>query len=124
MKPSGPVFYEIESVSIAGIPSEVRTKAYAERALPDFHVVLVTEVNGTSVQITWIKPSFPGLDAFYFYRKEGAGASRMAGMVKPASQSWTDSGLTPGTTCIYTLVAEFKDGTRILVNEGVLVAVP
>ena len=112
--------YYIESVGPTGRSSAAQTVVHANLPVPGYHVVLTAVASDQGIVISWAPPGFPDLDAFYFYRKEGSAPARMAAMVKPGAGTWTDSGVKPGVSYIYTLVAEFRDGGRLLVNDGIL----
>jgi hypothetical protein len=119
----GKTWYSVESVSVAGKPSTLRTTITVERPLNAFHLVVSAEQNGANIDLTWAETGIPGLDAFYVYRKTGEGNAELMAMVKPGSGKWSDAGVAAGNDYLYTVVAEFKDGKRIIVNDGVLVVV-
>jgi hypothetical protein len=119
----GRIWYSVESVSVAGKASPLRTMITVERPLTAFHLVVSAEQNGANIDLTWADTGIPGLDAFYVYRKTGEGNAELMAMVKPGSGSWSDTGVAAGNDYLYTVVAEFTDGKRIIVNDGVLVVV-
>jgi hypothetical protein len=113
--------YAVEAVSVAGKPSALRSYVTAERPLKEFHLVVSAQQTGNNIDLTWVNPDLPALDALYFYRQAGDQPAAMRSMVKPDKQTWTDAGILPGESYTYTVVAEYKDGVRILVNDGILV---
>jgi len=113
--------YSVEAVSVGGKSSAMRTTVSVDRPRMSFHLVISSGQEENKVVLTWLDPDIPDLDVLYFYRKTGTEEVRLKKMVKPIVQTWTDEEIVPGNTYLYTVIAEFKDGARILVNDGIQV---
>jgi hypothetical protein len=113
--------YTVESVNHAGNPSAIRTSATFLSDPVDLVLLISATQEKAGITMHWAALSDPNIVKLHIYRQAGDDAPVKL-ITKPnADGSWTDKKTAPGTSYIYTVNAEYKNGTIITVNDGLLV---
>ena len=113
--------YSVESVNHAGVPSAMRTSATFLSDPVDLVLLLSATQEKSGITLQWAALSDPNIVKLHIYRQTGDDAPVKLITKTNESGSWTDKKTTPGASYIYTVSAEYKHGTIITVNDGLLV---
>jgi fibronectin type 3 domain-containing protein len=118
---TGEYEYEIETVSITGMPSLTRAsvKVYP-RALPQ-NLILSLRKTGKGISIKGVPLNEPGIKEIVLYRQVNAGVIKQLAKLSPNNINYTDTDVKAGDLISYTAEAVYDDGTRQIVNAGVVI---
>lgn len=118
---TGEYEYEIETISITGTPSVTRAsvKVYP-RATPQ-NLILSLRKTGKGISIKGVPLSDPGIKEIVLYKQVNAAGLKQLAKLSPTNISYTDTAVKEGDLVSYTAEAVYDDGTRQIVNAGVVI---
>lgn len=113
--------YTVESVNHAGNTSSMRTATTFLSDPADLVLLLSATQEKSGITLHWVALSDPNIIKLHFYRQAGDASPVKLTTQPNESGSWTDKKVNPGTSYIYRVDAEYKNGSVITVNDGLLV---
>ncbi|MDT8308057.1 MAG: hypothetical protein RQ866_00905 [Bacteroidales bacterium] len=113
--------YEVESVSITGEESALRISVDIQYDPLNIVLLISSTQNKSGITLQWQPITSVEVKNLFLYRQQGDKQPVLLSKVANVKGKYLDNKTTGGTSYIYTVWAELKNGTKILVNEGHLV---